>query len=267
MIARFAAIAALFAAGLAAGADYNPAARYRLLAAPDCAGPANIIAEAATGPLNQTFIRVQHIGDLDTDELSDEIAHEITWDVGSMTGLHVNSFYQRGYRDAPPPVTASAFQLACESAGFFINSFQFEHSKPLFGEGPSASIGRTLDPPPVAFDDAQSTLAIQGWVTVPTSVSPALTSDLGVTEVSFFYYVKDVTTGTNVAHVIGLFDNRDASALGSEFLSNDGVTAFAGSPLAAVDAAGNPVRFVELRPDRPPCATGRRGAKPLTFAR
>jgi hypothetical protein len=247
MIARLGAIAALFAAGLAAGADYHPATRYRLLAAPDCPGPANIIAEGATEPLNQTNIRVQHIGDLDTEELRNEVANEITWDVGDLTGLHVNSFYQRGYRDAPPPVAASAFQLNCERAGFLINSFQFEHSRPLFGEGPSASIGRTLEPPPVAFDDEKSTLAIQGWVTVPTSISPALTPELGVTAVSFFYYVRDTTTRTNIAHVVGLFDNRAAGSggAGNEFLSNDGITAFAGSPLAAVDGTGHPVRFVE----------------------
>lgn len=249
MIARRAAIATLFAAGFA-GADYQPAARWRLLAAPDCPGPANIIAEAATENLNQTFIRVQHIGDLDTDELRNEVANEVTWDVGSMTGLHVPSFYQRGYRDAPPPVAASAFQLDCESAGFLINSFQFQHSRPLFGEGPSASIGRTLDPPPVAYDDAQSTLSIQGWVTVPTSVSPALTPELGVTAVSFFYYVQDTKTRINIAHVIGLFDNRapGAGGAGNEFLSNDGITAFAGSPLAAVDGRGLAVRFVEAAP-------------------
>jgi hypothetical protein len=82
MIARFAAIAALFAAGLAAGADYNPAARYRLLAAPDCAGPANIIAEAATGPLNQTFI-ASTLSAISTPRAEREIAHESAWDVGA----------------------------------------------------------------------------------------------------------------------------------------------------------------------------------------
>ncbi len=250
MIARRLAIAALLATGFAAGADYHPAARYLLLSAPDCPGPANILAEAATDPLNQTFMRVQHIGDLGTDELANEVANEITWDVGSMTGLHVPTFYQRGYRDTPPPAGASAFQLRCETAGFLINSFQFEHSRPLFGEGPSASIGVTLDPPPVAFDDAQSTLAIQGWISVPTSVSPALTPELGVTQVSFLYYVRDTTTRTNIAHVIGLFDNRaqGSPGAGEEFLSNDGITAFAGSPLAAVDGRGLAVRFVQPAP-------------------
>jgi len=243
-------VIAVFLAAGPAVAQFNPAARDRLLAAPDCPGPANIIAEATAEPLNQSFMRVQHIGDLDTDELANEVAHEITWDVGSLTGLHVDSFYQRGDRDAPPPVAASAFQLRCETAGFLINSFQFEHSRPLFGEGPSASIGMTLDPPPAAFDGAQSTLAIQGWVSVPTSVSPGLTPELGVTQVSFLYYVRDTTTRTNIAHVIGLFDNRarGSPGAGEEFLGNDGITAFAGSPLAPVDGAGHAVRFVQPAP-------------------
>jgi hypothetical protein len=247
MTARILILAFIATTEVACGGG-SPATRDPVIAGPDCPGPANIIAEDAREPLNQTFIRVQHIGDPGTDELLRETANPVTWDVGSMTGLHVDPSSQRGYRDAPPPVAASAFQLSCERAGFLINSFQFTHSQPLFGEGPSASIGRTLDPPPLAYGDEQSILAIQGRVAVPTSQSPALVPELGVTAVSFFYYVQDTTTGTNLAHVVGLFDNRSPGTGGSgnEFLSNDGITAFAGSPLAPVDGSGHAVRFVEV---------------------
>ena len=241
MIARAVAWTLLLLAPLAATAQGNPASRYRVLSGPDCAGASNIIAEEAPEPVNETHMRVQHIGDRGTDELRLEVANVVTWDVQQATGLYAPSFAQRGYRDAPPPVAASAFQLYCDDAGFLLNSSTFSHSQPLFGEGPSAGVGRTLDPAPAAFDAVDSTLFLQARIAVPTSYSPALTSQLGVTSVGFYYYVRDTTTGTVIAHVIGVFDNRPPELFDfrNEFLSHDGITAFAGSPLASS------ARFVE----------------------
>lgn len=238
-------------ASFASYGEDNPAARVRVLSGPDCAGPQNIIAEEAPEPgTNVTFIRVQHMGDPGTDELLGEVSREVSWDVGQMTGLHVPSFWQRGYRDAPPPVAASAFQLACGDAGFFINSFEFEHTQPIEGAGQSASIARSLDPWPFAFEDVGSRFFIQAWVTVPTSYSPHRAPEAGVTAVSFVYYAVDSKSGIAIAHVIGLHDNRPPGVGGSgtEILANDGVTPFAGSPLAAVAGDGAPVRFVEVPP-------------------
>jgi hypothetical protein len=233
-----------------AWAQENPVARERILSAPDCAGPQNIIAEFAREPVNVTHMRVQHIGDLGTDEVRGAVDNEVTWDVGIMTGLHTTPWAQRGYRDAPPPVAASAFQLACGDAGFFLNSYEFSHSLPLFGEGPSAGIGRSLDPAPFAFEDEDSRLAMQARIAVATSYSPNLVPEVGVTAVSFYYYLVDRTTGTYLGHVIGVHDNRPAGVGGSgnEILDNDGFVPFAASPLAAVDGDGRPVRFVEVGP-------------------
>lgn len=244
------AVAALFAfAACAVPAQENPSARYHVISAPDCAGPGNIIAEAAVEPRNTTFMRVQHIGDPGTAELLGEVANDVTWDVGSMTGLTADTSAQRGYRDAPPPVASSAFQLQCGRAGFLINSFQFGHAQPLFGEGPSAGVNRSLDDE-VAFDGPRSALVIEGRIAVPTAYSPNRAPDLGVTAVSFYYYVRDTKSGIVVAHVIGLFDNRPAGVggAGTEFLGNDGITPFAGSPLASIDGNGAAVRFVEPSP-------------------
>jgi hypothetical protein len=249
MSVRWIACVAAMAASCASYAA-DPAARYRVLSGPDCAGPANIIAEEALEPLNETFLRVQHMGDPGSGELAGEAANEVTWDVGTMTGLHTPAFAQRGYRDAPPPVAASAFQLACGDAGFLINSFEFTHNQPIEGAGQSVSIARTLDPWPRAFEDAQSRFFIQASVAVPTSYSPNRAPDSGVTAVSFMYYVVDSTSGIALAHVIGLHDNRPAGVGGSgnEILANDGVTPFAASPLSATDGSGNPVKFVEVPP-------------------
>jgi hypothetical protein len=38
---------------------------------------------------------------------------------------------QRGYRSVGPPNAASAFQLWCNAAGFFMNSRQFSRSAPV----------------------------------------------------------------------------------------------------------------------------------------
>lgn len=250
-----------------ARAEDNPLAREPILSAPDCAGPQNLIAEDAREPFNATFVRVQHIGDLGTEEVRGSVAHEVSWDVGSMTGLHTTTWAQRGYRDAPPPVAASAFQLACGDAGFFMNSFEFSHSLPLFGEGPSASIARVLDPAPPAFDDARAPFAIEASMAVPTSYSPNLAAGAGVTALSLFYYVKDMTTGTAIAHVIFVHDNRPAGFGGSgeEFLAHDGITAFAASPLAEVDGKGNRVRFVEVGPASERIRYGRTWAEPAFY--
>ena len=98
--------------------------------------------------------------------------------------------------------------MDCGAAGFFINSFEFNHTQPLVGEGQSAGIGRVLDPQPLAFEDAQDTLAIQAYIALPTSYSPGLAADAGVTALSFYYYVRDTTSGLTIAQVIFVHDNR-----------------------------------------------------------
>jgi hypothetical protein len=248
-----AAIRALLAAAVACAAPAratvdNPAARFVTLSAPDCAGPENIIAEAAGAPANATYLRVQHIGDLGTEELEREVANVVTWDVGALTGFHAPASAQRGYRDVGLPEGASAFQLMCGTSGFLINTWQFSHTVPLFGEGPSASIARDLVPPPAAFRDAGSTLLIEARVSVPW-IGTTSPSARAVGQVSLFYYARDVTSGTLIAHVIELFDSRAAGeGTGYEGLGNDGVVAFASSPLATLDASGAPVQFVRVSP-------------------
>ena len=65
-------LAALPAAAIAP----NPAARDVVLSGGDCAGAANIVAEDAPAPSNETFIRVQHIGDPGTEELAKKAYEE-----------------------------------------------------------------------------------------------------------------------------------------------------------------------------------------------
>jgi hypothetical protein len=241
-------LAALLAFALAARAD-NPLARFPTLSAPDCTGVENLVDEAATAPTNATYIRVQHIGDPGSAELAGETANPVTWDVGEITGLHVaaTALAQRGYQDLGLPAGSSAFQLDCGAAGFLINSWQFAHAAALFGEGPSVSVARDLSPNPVAFPAPGWTLVIEADVSVPWAHTEAPVTDAGTAQVSFFYYVRDVTSGATFAQLVGLFDNRapGVGGAGIETIGSDGVTAFVASPLAATDATGAAVRFAQ----------------------
>jgi hypothetical protein len=249
-VRRLALALVLAALGLGCRAADNPLARFTTLSPPDCAGAGNIVAEDAAVPPNATYIRVQHIGDPGTAELAGEVANPVTWDVGQVSGYHARTpaLAQRGYRDVGLPQGTSAFQLECGAAGFLINSWQFSHASPLFGEGPSASIARNLSPAPRAYPGPGWTLRIGGEVSVPWVLVQVPPVDAGTAQVSFFYYVQDATSGVVFAHLAGLFDNRPGGVGGSgvESVGSDGVTAFVSSPLLATDAAGSPVRF--LRP-------------------
>jgi hypothetical protein len=245
---RAAVLSATIALGACSGGGGGNSA-----SAPGCADAANIIAEEAPAPANATYLRVQHMGDPGTPEWLGEIANMITWDVGALTGLHAPPSAQRGYRDEGPPVAASAFQLRCESAGFLINTRSFSHTFPLVGEGPSASLSRDLVPTVAPFHDANSLFTLEARVSVPWIENESTPVGDGTAGVGFFYYVQDTVSGTSIAHVIGMYDNRQPGVNGSgvEGLGNDGVVAFAGTPLLAVDASGLPIRFAGLPPQAP----------------
>ena len=216
---------------------------------PDCVTPANMIAEAAVEPKNQTHMRVQHMGDPGTAELAGEIANPITWNVGELTGFDARGIAgaQRGYRDAGPPDAASAFQLNCDHAGFFINTWQFSHAAPLFGEGPSVSIGRSFAPFVPAFRDGAA-LVIEADIKVPWIRNARTPVADGTAQVSFFYYLRDSVSGKEIAHVVQLFENRAPAAGGAgvENLNSDGVVNFASSPLSPLDSLGRPVRYATV---------------------
>jgi hypothetical protein len=239
---------------LAFAIDYIPLSRAIALSPADCADPSNIIAEAADAPANITHMRVQHVGDPGTAELAGEISNPVTWNVGELTGFDARGIpgAQRGYRDEGLPAGTSAFQLHCDHAGFLINTWQFSHASPLFGEGPSVSIGRNLVPPVHAFTDGAS-IIIEADIKVPWILNARPPFVNGTAQVSLFYYLRDSRSGESIAQLAGIFDNRAPGVGGSavETLDSDGVVNFASSPLAPFDAAGRQVRFVTVTPDEP----------------
>lgn len=244
---------------------------YVSVSAPDCVTPTNLIAEAADAPKNATFMRVQHMGDLGTDELSGQISNVITWPVGDFTGFYPPGTLvpeaQRGYRNAPPPVAASAFQLSCGSAGFLINTFQFSHTLPLVGEGPSISIARELQPEAGLFRNATSTMMFEANINLKHVQYQAPHTGDGTAQLSFFYYARDTTTNTLIAHLIELFDSRaiGVNGVGGESVGFDEQVFFVASPMRATDAAGNPVRYVVVGPGSDTMHNVEAWSRPILF--
>lgn len=224
----------------------NTGATY--VSAPDCVTPANLIAEAAEAPKNATFMRVQHIGDSGTAELAGQIANVVTWPVGDYTGFYpdaAGSGVQRGYRNAAPPIASSAFQLDCGNAGFLINTYQFSHALPLVGEGPSISIAREPQPEAALFPSTMSTLTLEATVNLRHVEYQTPHVGDGTAQLSLFYYARDTTTNTMIAHLVQLFDSRaiGVNGVGTESVDSDGQVSYVSSPLRATNADGTPVRY------------------------
>ena len=260
------ACAALLAMGLAAsGADaQNPLSRYRALSLPDCVDVSSMAVQYEPAPTNRTYMRVQHMGDPGTAELLFQVATPVAWDVGTFTGLFLPQESQRGYVDASG---FSAFQLHCADAGFFINTASFSHSAPLIGQGPNVSVARDFDPPVAAFASGEA-LIIEADVRVPWARPRAPPVAEGTAQLGFFLYLRDRTTGTVVAQLAGIFDDRPPGLNGSgvEGFGDDGYNGFVSSPLALRDSLGNPVRFITALPRSAPTQFVKPFAQALRFA-
>jgi hypothetical protein len=247
---------ALTACGSGGGDDSSsppPSPPPTFVSAPDCVTPANLIAEETVAPKNATFMRVQHMGDLGTAELAGQISNPVTWPVGDLTGFYPSAEAlaagaQRGYRDAPPPIAASAFQLWCGDAGFLINTFQFSHKLPLAGEGPSISLAREPVPYVNAFRGPGSSMTIEANINLAHTNYQAPHDWDGSAQMSFFYYALDTTSNTAISHLIMLFDSRPKGTRGSgdEQVAYDFQVYFGVSPLNATDSAGTPVRYATV---------------------
>ena len=244
--------AAMLAAACSSGGGSGssappPPSQAAFVSGPDCPSVANMVSQSEDPPRDVTHMRVQHIGDPGTAELAGQIANAVTWSAGDFTGFHPADARasQRGFRDVGPPDPASVFQLACDGAGFLINTWQFGHRHALVGEGPSASIARVLSVHPVVLPNAAATLSIEARVDLRHVRYQGPHTAEGTAQLGFFYYMQDAASGTVIAHVIGIFDSRAPGVGGSavEAILSDGQIAFASSPLAPAGANGAAVQF------------------------
>ncbi|MEM9596637.1 MAG: hypothetical protein AAGD06_20380 [Acidobacteriota bacterium] len=208
-------------------------------------------------PPDQTFYVVRHMGEPGSAELLGEIANPVTWDVGIYSGLsfpaHLRRYYQRGYRNDPVN-GASAFQLACRSAGFLINTFQFNHSSgrvecPGFPDclgGPQSTVFRAFGTPQPVFRTPSSELTLQVYAKLPWA---HWNSNPAVGQMYLYAYLQDRTTGSLLAWLVGIYDSRPwGVGNGTAFVAHDNITSFVSSPLSNTLSNGSPNPYATKSP-------------------
>jgi hypothetical protein len=203
-----------------------------------------------TLPITNYYMIVRYVGDR-------AIASSPSYDFGRiattypwppirglpLTGLSVpqpNATWQRSNRPDADPDVSSAFQVHCQDAGSFINTWTFP-DETITGGGPHSIYGYSFNnpPPPLVFDDNPNTDFVlqvsaevpwfSGWATPINGVSAE-----PIGQLNLFAYLRDRTTGKTFALVLGLFDNRavDGESYPST-VSHDTVTPFVSVPLVS----------------------------------
>lgn len=192
-------------------------------------------------PEDVMTLSVRHMGrpctsNLVTDECrqsAEAVANPIHWDVGMHTGFRPPApvgLWQFGYTDSTPAIGANAFQLRGTSAGVMINTWSFDHGVPVVGGGPNVVLAINYARPQTPFVHASSELTLQAVVRLPWATS----WKGGVGQLSFFFYLRDRTTGQSFAYVAGIWDSRAAGdGNGTEFVGHDTQVSFVSSPLRA----------------------------------
>ncbi len=158
-----------------------------------------------------------------------------------ITGLTVpdnRATWQRARRSNATPDDSSAFQIHCDHAGSFINSWTFAY-RPLPTEGPHAVYAYDFEAgshPPV-FDGIPTTdFALEANIEIPwfrTWIDPQSVNAIPpIGQVSIFAYFRDRATGKPFALLLDIFDNRYAEVLGYQtHVSHDTETPFVSIPL------------------------------------
>lgn len=219
-------------------------------------------------PLDERFLIVRHIGEPGTIELADEIANPVTWNVGQFTGLQlpigVRRHFQRGYQNDHINGTP-AFQLKCKSAGFLLNTFQFDHQSgktecpdgyPECQGGPHAMLYEEFgEYGPIIFRTPSSELTLQVYARLPWV---HWTENPAAAQQYIFAYLIDQTTGSTMAWLASLYDSRPfGQGNGNVHVSDDGITSFVSAPLSTTLANGQPNPYVTKSPYSASMANGR----------
>ena len=158
-----------------------------------------------------------------------------------VTGLTVPrpaSTWQRAERANATVDDSSAFQLYCDHAGVFINSWSFPYQE-VTGGGPHAIYAYNFVSGgwPLIFDDNPTTdFALQANVEIPwfrTWIDPQSPPALPpIGQVSLFAYFHDRVTGKAFAFLLDIFDNRFAEVLRYQtYVSHDGGIPFVSVPM------------------------------------
>lgn len=199
-------------------------------------------------PSSRYYLIVRYMGD-------DAVAAPVDYDFGyfsdaypaselrnrPVTGLTVpppGSTWQRAERANATVDDSSAFQLHCDHAGMFINSWTFPYRQ-VTGGGPHAIYAYNFATAerPAVFDDKPTTdFALQVNVEVPwfrTWIDPQSLPTLPpIGQVSLFAYFHDRVTGKAFAFLLDIFDNRFAEVLRYQtYVAHDGEIPFISLPV------------------------------------
>ncbi|HEY3178409.1 MAG TPA: hypothetical protein VGL25_05965 [Casimicrobiaceae bacterium] len=158
-----------------------------------------------------------------------------------VTGLTVPapaSTWQRARLADATVDDSSAFQIYCDHAGSFINSWTFPN-RPVTGGGPHAIYAYNFDSRswPSIFDDKPATdFALQANIEIPwfrTWIDPQSRPTLPpIGQVSLFAYFHDRLTDKPFAFLLAVFDNRFGEVLRYQtYVSHDGELPFVSLPL------------------------------------
>jgi hypothetical protein len=162
----------------------------------------------------------------------------------TLTGLtppELKSTYQRASRPDANADNSSAFQMHCYDAASFINTWTFPDLN-LAGGGAHSIYGYSFDAtevPSIFDNDAGTDFVLQAKIEIPWFYSvtdPAAPPGVvPVGQAALFAYLQDRRSGKVLALLLGIFDNRYTSAGASytPFVSHDGQTPFASTPIAA----------------------------------
>lgn len=164
-------------------------------------------------------------------ESENAVANPIQWDVGTYTGFRPPApvgAWQRGRLDLGAEIGASAMQLQGTTAGVLTNTWSFDHTSPVVGGGPNVVYAITYSSPASPFLHPTSALTLQAFVRLPWATS----WKGGIGQLSFFFYLRDVTTGRDFAYVLAIWDSRSpGDGNGTEFVGHDTQVSFVSSPL------------------------------------
>ena len=248
-------------------------AKYKVLSAASCIYPTkNMIKQfdrfdGFSYPDNERFFTIRHIGEPGSIELANEIENVVTWDVGQYTGFSIpysmRRFFQRGYQN-DADVGTPAFQLHCKTAGFLINTFQFEHYSgtiecpvgyPDCQGGPHAVLYEEFgENGPLIFRTPSSELTLQVYAKLPWvhwEEKPA------VAQQYMLAYLIDQTTGSRIAWLASFYDSRPfGRGNGNKLTADDGVTSFVSAPISTTLANGEPNPYVTKSPYSAAMANG-----------
>ena len=211
-------------------------------------------------PVNETWARIRHMGDVGTAQLEQQIANRVYSDRSAKTGLTVpalpffgRGYYQRGFEDDPARGT-NVYQVLGTAFGWHINTFQFGHEQPIecppgfevCGGGPNIAYSRAFDPPLDPWRTPSSEFTLQVYLKLPqVHYDPEVPT---AAQVSFLYYLVHPDTGYLVAGLINLFDTRPFDQVGFERVGSDGITAFVTSDLRDAQPDGTPYRYMTRSP-------------------